>query len=106
ERERIGAVIEERIIANLDRVKEHVLHEPIETRRNIRADEVHAMAALGERQPDLGRDDAAAAERGIARDSDAQLTAHSSMSRTCASKGPIFDSTFCLRWAMPNFAAK
>ena len=38
--------------------------------RRIAAENVHAMAARGERLPQLGGDDPAAADRGIAHDAD------------------------------------
>ena len=40
--------------------------------RRISADEVHLVAAVGQRLPELGGDDAAAADRGVAEEADVQ----------------------------------
>jgi hypothetical protein len=92
ERERVGLVLEERVFTRLHRVKKDVLGVRVEPRRQILADEVHAVAAPGKFLADFRRDHAAAAEGGIAGDADSQvsLAFHRASSRVSAANGSRF----------------
>jgi len=71
QRERVRRIrIEQRIRRDRDFVKVHALVQEIEPRRQRVADEVHLVPAPRQREPELRRDHAGAAEGGIAGDAD------------------------------------
>src|SRR5204863_1306048 len=61
---------EERIRRRQHLVKGEARLEFTKAERHLRADDVHLMAALRQRLAELGRDDAAAADRGVTDDAD------------------------------------
>src|SRR5262249_55488871 len=74
---------EERIARRFDTVEEEPRLVVDEARGHLAAQHVDAMAARRQRLPELGRDDAAAADRGITDDADVHFI---SVSRTSGSR--------------------
>ena len=72
QRQHVLRLAEQRIARRLDLVKRQARMELGQPERQIRADEVHLVAAVRERLPQLGGDDAAAADRGVAEEADVQ----------------------------------
>ena len=70
ERQHVLRLAEERIARRVHLMERQAGLVFAEPERRIGADEVHLVAALGERLGQLGRDDAAAADRGVADDAD------------------------------------
>src|SRR5258708_5368559 len=101
QRERIGAVIEQGIVAYLHRMKENVFEKAIEPEGDLVADEMNPMPALGHRQADLGGNHAATAKRRIAGHPDAKATAHRSRSTTSPENGTSRSKTFRLSSRIP-----
>ena len=85
ESQRVGRVLEERIVGDLDFVKEDVFLGGIEAHRQGIADEMDFVAAGGQFHAEFGGDNAGAAVRGIAGDADfhASLTLTPRLRRTC-----------------------
>ena len=70
QRQHVLRLAEQRIARRLDLVKSQARMELRQPERQIRADEVHLVAAVRQRLPELGGDDAAAADRGVAEEAD------------------------------------
>ena len=70
EREVVGRVLEERVRRDRDLVVRHAVREDVQPRRHRVRDEVDVVPAARELVPELGRDDARAPERRVARDAD------------------------------------
>ena len=70
ESQRIGRVLEERIVGDLDFVKEDIFLGGVEAHGQGIADEVDFVAARGQLHAEFGGDDAGTAVRGIAGDAD------------------------------------
>ena len=70
QREQVLRFAEQRIRRGQHLVEREPLLELAEPERRLRADEVHLVAAAGERLAELGGNDAAAANRGVADDAD------------------------------------
>src|SRR5439155_26562271 len=80
-REHVLRLVEQRVARRVDLVKGEAGMELAEPERNIAADQVDLMPALGQLDRQLGRDDPAAADRRVADDADV----HRSCGRTTGS---------------------
>ena len=76
QRQQILRLTEQRIGRRQHLVERQPLLELAQAERRFRADEVHLMPAQRERLAQLGRDDAAAADRRVADDADVQRSFH------------------------------
>ncbi len=76
ERERVGRVLEERVVRDHHLVEEEVGRDESEARRQRVGEDVDLVAGRGERHRELGRDHARAAEGRVAADADAHASSN------------------------------
>src|SRR5690606_35974958 len=100
QREIVGRILEERILADVDLVEVDPREERREAEGLLVRDEVHFVPALGERDPELGGDGPRAAVRGVAGDPDLHRrlsSPHHASARSMAPGSAGFTWTTCAR---------
>ena len=105
QREQVLRLAKERVRRDLDLVEEQPRHSLPHPERRLAADDVNAMAANRECVSQLGRDYAAAADRGVAHHADVHVACFSSPGRWIGSRTTI-PSAKAAPASAPNCASR